>query len=272
MINKKLQKNFTIADNRIMQCDKLSFEARGMYFYILSLPDDWDFSEERLAKNGNMSVCKCKRILKELFKIGLLRRDFTNNEKGYRKAIYTLFDFSMLENPMLENPMLENRTNNKEINNNKELLFNKEKNKQKEHEAFSASAQSLFTSENKENLTAPKQNAQTENYIIEFNKLWDEYPNKQGKQLALNSYINARKGMKKRNLLPASYETIIKGVRTYLKANQGTEIKYIKHLSTFLNQGTHFEFQSEMNLNRRVSVVDNNDDYINANKSKYIPK
>lgn len=40
MLNKKLQSNFTIADNRIAQSN-LSYEARGLYFYILSLPNDW---------------------------------------------------------------------------------------------------------------------------------------------------------------------------------------------------------------------------------------
>ena len=120
MLNKKLQKNFTIADNRIMQSSRLSFEARGLYFYMLSLPDGWEFSEARIAKNGGIGLDKCKRILKELFEIGLVKREFTHNEKGYKKAIYTLFDFTTMENttaenPSTENPMKENPTNNKEI-------------------------------------------------------------------------------------------------------------------------------------------------------------
>ena len=124
MLNKKLQKNFTIADNRIMQNSQLSFEARGLYFYMASLPNGWEFSEARLAKNGGIGLDKCKRILKELFEIGLVKREFTH-KKGYKKSIYTLFDFDTLENstennptlenPTLENPTLENPTNNKEI-------------------------------------------------------------------------------------------------------------------------------------------------------------
>ena len=120
MLKKKLQSNFTIADNRIMQNSQLSFEARGLYLYMISLPDGWEFSEARLAKNGGIGLDKCKRILKELFEIGLVKREFTHNEKGYKKAIYTLFDFSTMENttaenPSAENPMKENPTNNKEI-------------------------------------------------------------------------------------------------------------------------------------------------------------
>lgn len=129
MLIKRLQKNFTIADNRIIQNDNLTISAKGLYFYMLSLPNDWDFSEERLARKCKCGVTKIKTILKELFEIGLLKREFYNNDKGYRKANYIILDFdTMIENTTLENLTLENLTNNKEINNNsfdKELL-NKE--------------------------------------------------------------------------------------------------------------------------------------------------
>ena len=129
MLIKRLQKNFTIADNRIIQNDNLTISAKGLYFYMLSLPNDWDFSEERLARKCKCGVTKIKTCLKELFEIGLLKREFYNNDKGYRKANYIILDFdTMMENTTLENLTLENLTNNKEINNNsfdKELL-NKE--------------------------------------------------------------------------------------------------------------------------------------------------
>lgn len=155
MLNKKLQKKFTIADNRIMQSSNLSFEARGLYFYMLSLPNGWEFSEARLAKNGGIGLDKCKRILKELFEIGLIKREFTHNEKGYKKSIYTLFDFDTIENPSknnptLENPLLENPTNNKEIvtqikKEKKEIfLTKKEKNIKKEKKSISEQALELY--------------------------------------------------------------------------------------------------------------------------------
>lgn len=106
----------------------------------------------------------------------------------------------------------------------------------------------------------------------EFAQIWTLYPNKQGKQIAYTAYKKARNGNKKQGLAPVSFEVILRGLRNYINANKGVEIKYIKHLSTFLNQQTFIDFQSENNLNRRVGVVDNNADYMNSNKSKYIPK
>ena len=207
-----------------------------------------------------------------------IKRELINNEKGDKKSIYTLYDFSTLENPTLENPTLENPTlenpmnnkelyNNKELNLNKELYIQKEKNTKKEKDCVS-----LF-----QNTESPL-NENPSDYKIEFEKIWSLYPNKQGKQLALNSYLKARKGVKiARNSrgntkAPQSFETISRGVRNYLRANRGVEIKFIKHLSTFLNQATYLDFQGEVNLNRRVGVIDDHEDYLNVDKSIYIPK
>lgn len=75
MLNKKLQKNFTIADNRIMQCEGLSFGARGLYLYMKSLKNISVFSEKELAKNGNISVKKCKKLLGELLEAKLIEKE-----------------------------------------------------------------------------------------------------------------------------------------------------------------------------------------------------
>lgn len=123
MLVKRLTTNFTQIDNRIAQCEKLSFEARGLYFYIQSLPDGWEFSEWRIAKAGGIGLDKTKRILKELFTIGLLTREFTHNERGAKKAIYTIYHFDSMAtngNPTSFNPTYEKHTEdnpmiNKEI-------------------------------------------------------------------------------------------------------------------------------------------------------------
>ena len=153
-------------------------------------------------------------------------------------------------------------SNNKDINNTEKEKIKKEKD-----------CVSLF-----QNTESPL-NENPSDYKIELDKIWNLYPKKQDKQAALNSYLKARKGVKiARNargntkVAPQSFETISRGVRNYLRANRGVEIKFIKHLSTFLNQATYLDFQGEVNLNRRVGVIDDHEDYINADKSIYIPK
>lgn len=55
-----------------MQLQGLSFGARGLYLYILTLDNASDFNVKKLAKNGNISVKNCKKLLKELTEAGLI--------------------------------------------------------------------------------------------------------------------------------------------------------------------------------------------------------
>lgn len=65
----------------------------------------------------------------------------------------------------------------------------------------------------------------------EFEKIWDYYPNKKGKDQAKNKYISARKN-------GTTYEEVVQGLKNYLNyiKAENVESKYIKHGSTWFNQ------------------------------------
>ena len=66
--------------NKIIQNSQLSFEARGLYLYMISFKDISIFSEKELAENGNISVKKCKKFLNELLEANLIQKDI----KGWK--------------------------------------------------------------------------------------------------------------------------------------------------------------------------------------------
>ena len=68
-------------------------------------------------------------------------------------------------------------------------------------------------------------------YNEEFEKLWQYYPKKQGKEDARKKYIIARKD-------GTTYEEIANGLRNYITyiKSENIEEKYIKHGSTWFNQ------------------------------------
>ena len=68
-------------------------------------------------------------------------------------------------------------------------------------------------------------------YEAEFADVWELYPVKQGRQIALKAYIKARKAGVER-------KTIEDGIRAYLAHIKRKNIKkeYIKHGSTWFNQ------------------------------------
>ena len=66
-------------------------------------------------------------------------------------------------------------------------------------------------------------------YTAEFEELWQKYPNKKGKEMALKAYIKARKNN-------VSRETIEQGIENYAEYCRNKDKQYIKHGSTWFNQ------------------------------------
>ena len=82
-----------------------------------------------------------------------------------------------------------------------------------------------------EALPIPSKKALEKQYIQEFNKLWEYYPNKKGKEQAKSKYILARND-------GVTYEVIANGLKNYINYIKAEKIesKYIKHGSTWFNQ------------------------------------
>ena len=111
---------YTVLNNGIFRDENLSAKSLGILAKMLSLPDNWEFSETGLCsifkKDGRSSI---RSGLKELEENGYLVRSRVRDESGKLISVeWTVSDQPMLGKPMLENPMLENRTqyNTKEYN------------------------------------------------------------------------------------------------------------------------------------------------------------
>lgn len=133
----KPQTNFTTIPNHIINDDRLSLKAKGLFLYLCSKPDGWNFSADRIkseTKDGEDSILSA---LKELENFGLLKRVQKRVKGVFKGNDYALFyDFSpkrenpvtdkpKREKPSPENPSPENPVSNKEIE-NKEILDERE--------------------------------------------------------------------------------------------------------------------------------------------------
>lgn len=76
MIAKKIQKNenFTIVDNDYLRDENLSFKAKGILNYFLSLPGDWVIYFDEIITHSKDGIRSFRSGIDELIKEGYIRR------------------------------------------------------------------------------------------------------------------------------------------------------------------------------------------------------
>lgn len=99
----KQKTNFTQISNELLNNEKLSLKAKGLYSHLFSKPNGWDFRTERIAKQSKDGVDGVRSGIHELEKEGFLKR--TRQASG--RVVYNLYHTPHLDfttKPHLENP------------------------------------------------------------------------------------------------------------------------------------------------------------------------
>lgn len=99
-IRKLAQTNYTVIDNQIIRDETLSWKAKGVFAYLWSMPENWDFYETEVMTHAKDGRDALRSAIKELQAAGYMRRQRTRNEKGQVKTS----DWELSDKPMLEKP------------------------------------------------------------------------------------------------------------------------------------------------------------------------
>ena len=128
----RVEKNsgYTVMSNHHLRNRALSLKAKGLLSQMLSLPEDWDYTLQGLARINRESIDAIRQAIRELEQAGYIQRSRERDEKGrLRGADYVIFELPQpvpasvsptLENPTLENPTQENPTLEKPTQLNKD--------------------------------------------------------------------------------------------------------------------------------------------------------
>lgn len=128
----KPQSNFTTIPNHIINDKRLSFKAKGLFFYLISKPDGWAFSHNRIMLDTNDGERSILSGLKELESFGLLSRSRVRVAGIFKGVDYVLsFDISPnLQNVDLVSPNLHfvdvDNVDLQNVDNNKDSLIKKD--------------------------------------------------------------------------------------------------------------------------------------------------
>jgi len=125
MSKTKINGNFGVAPNELLNNSSISLKAKGLYVYMQSKPPEWSFSLDKISyqnKDGKDSV---RNAINELIQSGHLTKKRVGRAGGAVNFTYQLHE------PTLENPTLENQTIGKSnVGKSNPLVIKKESNKE----------------------------------------------------------------------------------------------------------------------------------------------
>lgn len=103
-------KNYTVMSNHHLKDKNLSLKAKGLLSVMLSLPDDWDYSEKGLMTITGEGRDSIRGALRQLEAFGYLVREQVKGEDGrFGSTVFHIFE-KPVDNgssPLTENPSTE---------------------------------------------------------------------------------------------------------------------------------------------------------------------
>lgn len=135
----KKTNNYTVMSNYHFKEKDMSLKAKGLLSLMLSLPEDWDYSIDGLAKLSKDGKDSVMSALAELEKFNYLIRTQTKDEDGkFAGYDYDVYEEPYTEKPFTEKPFTEkpNTENPQQLNTNPLSTYvDKNTNNKKEEEA-----------------------------------------------------------------------------------------------------------------------------------------
>jgi hypothetical protein len=125
-----IKDNYGIAPNSLLNNKEMSLRAKGLFAYIQSKPDGWNFSAERIALSHVEGKEAIMSALKELENHGYLIRQKIHGERGKWEQTYILtFPATTVlpttVEPSAVEPSTVNPYNNSNIDYSKKDIVNK---------------------------------------------------------------------------------------------------------------------------------------------------
>ena len=103
---KKKESSFTQVSNSFLRDGNISFKAKGLFCYMFSMSENWNFTLQSIATQQKDGLDSVKSAMDELKQYGYISYEKHSNGSG----TYFLNDEPNVENPNVENPNLGKST------------------------------------------------------------------------------------------------------------------------------------------------------------------
>jgi hypothetical protein len=133
----RIKTEFAQTPNKLLKNKEVSLKAKGLYAFIQSKSNGWEFSAQRISMELKEGLQSINSTLQELEEIKYLQRHKYQNNKGHWKIDYELHiepyiktlctETHTQENPSSDNPVIGKHPNKERKNLERKNILNKEK-------------------------------------------------------------------------------------------------------------------------------------------------
>jgi hypothetical protein len=112
-----IKSRYSVIPNDLVNNPEISLRAKGLFAFIQSKPDGWEFSADRISNQTKEGLQAVISALKELEKHGYLIRQKIQNDLGHWGVDYILKENPIDQIPSIGNPSIGNPIIGKPLNN-----------------------------------------------------------------------------------------------------------------------------------------------------------
>ncbi|QHJ76840.1 MAG: hypothetical protein [Bacteriophage sp.] len=242
---KKDNGNYTNTSNQLVRDASLTWKARGIFNYLWSQANEWQFYVSEVAQHSKDGENALQTGLQELEEHVYQKRINRHSKKGKFDGLDWILDDMGSLNRQAENTV------------NGEMQEKKPKKAEKPSDVKTAGREKRQTenrrlrNNNNKNyqykeITKESNKANDQSLEDRFEKIWAEYPRKQGKKDALRHYKAWIKASSKHT--DEYLMDRLEKYKAYLKANN-TELRYVQKGSTWFNGSFDDDWSIKPNRN-----------------------
>lgn len=120
-VNKDKNNPYVMLNKKFLNDERMSWKAKGILSYLLSLPDDWQIYEAEIQKHSVDGMASLKSGIKELMVNGYIQREQIRNDRGhfigYKYQVYEV-STEMRKSDIGKSNNRESHATNNDLNNN----------------------------------------------------------------------------------------------------------------------------------------------------------
>ena len=242
---KKDNGNYTNTSNQLVRDASLTWKARGIFNYLWSQSNEWQFYVSEVAQHSKDGENALQTGIQELEKHGYLKRINRHSKKGKFDGLDWILDDMGSLNRQAENTVngeIQEKTPKKAEKPSDVKTAGREKRQTENRRLRNINNKNYQYKE----ITKESNKANDQSLEDRFEKIWAEYPRKQGKKDALRHYkawIKASTKHTDEYLLDK-----LEKYKAYLKANN-TELRYVQKGSTWFNGSFDDDWSIKPNRN-----------------------